>query len=135
MCFLEQAEEAFHFGNSFEQRFSRCSFQQQYFGVLHRIDVVRCRRAGEETVEIGNPPVFNRELDDVLLSLVIDRICSKTTTIDKGDMLAQSSLLKEKLMFPDLLGRKELIQESTLFLREMDPPFNMSVKQGEHIQR
>ena len=102
---------------------------------MNRIDVVRCRRAGEETVEIGNPPVFNRELDDVLLPPVIDRVSTKTTTIDKGDMPADISLLKEKLMFPDFLGCKTLVQESTLFLRQMDPPLDMGVKQAVHTQR
>jgi hypothetical protein len=56
----------------------------------------------------------------------------ETTVIDKGQLSANVTLLKQKLMFPDFLRGKELIEERALFLREMDSLFDMIVQQFEH---
>ena len=79
-------------------------------------------------MRVGNPPVFNSELEDVFLSLMIDRIFAKTAALDKREMFADVPFLKKKLPLSDFLGCKELRAEKKILLRKVDSFFDVCAK-------
>ena len=133
VTFQQQTEEAFYFWDRFEQLVSGFSLEHQYVGILQGIDIVRRTRAAQKTIQIGNPPVFDRKLNNMLLTFVIDGVFAKTAGIDKGKMSAHLAFLKKELSFFNFFGCEELGAEIHLLLAEADPFLKMFMEQVEHI--
>ena len=66
----------------------------------------RGRFGGQETVEIGYPPAFDRKLHNVLIPLSVNLLSYETPFSDEGDMSADVAFLEQKCFLPQLFGVK-----------------------------
>lgn len=130
--FQEQTEVAFHGGDRIEHGIPCLFFQQEDFRVLQRVDRVRRFGSAQEAGQVGDPPVPDRELEYMLLSLMIDRIFPQTTVVDEGQMFAHLPFLQNELPFPDFLMDEEPGAEIEFLPGHRDSFGDMGMEEIEH---
>jgi len=134
VAFQQQPEEAFHLRDRFQQFVSGISFEQQDLGILQGVDIVRGAGPAQETGQVGNPPVFDGELQNMFFPLMIDGVLAKTALVNKGKMSAHIAFLQKELSFLNLLWSEELAAQVQFLLAEADSLLNMLMKQIGHVQ-
>ena len=101
IAFQEKPEEPLHPGHFPEHLLSCVLLDHQNVGVLKRLDGMRRRRSGEKTAEVGNPPVLDCKLQDMLFALVVDCEFAQAAASDERQMFADFSLPEKKLSLPE----------------------------------
>lgn len=98
---------------------------QHQFRVLDGINGVSCRLAGEETVEIGYGPSFQRKLKDMLPAAFIQAVFAQRTLFYKEDILAHITFLQQVLFPPHFLGDEVGLDNGPVLFRQWHLPVDM----------
>ena len=74
-------------------------------------------------MKVGNPPVFDGKLNDVLFAFVVDGIRPKASSVDERKLPADVAFVQKELTLSDGLVSEELGTAEKLFVVEVDSLF------------
>lgn len=86
-----------------------------------------------ETQEIGDPPVFNSELQCLLVAFGVDDVLSETAFGDKILCVADLAFFEQVLLFPDFTQVEIREHRVNFFFIEADESADMFDKAQVHL--
>lgn len=121
VCILKKkTKESLELGNPLTEQLVRGLFYLEHLSIFQRFDIHGRRGFLDQTFEIGNPPIFHREVGRMLKPLPVDIISAETSLNHKTLIQAHLPRLEKILALSDSAMKEQRLKICRLAIREAD---------------